>query len=172
MKYLKKFAILIILILVNHTVNAQTESYFQENIAITDLEAVKLTDGTFFYQLRLKDFGKGKLLPEGFGISGYSFMDNGQFNDAVAGDGIYAAQQTLDSKLLKSQPITKTTFYDQKFKHNQSLLDSGGTTINDGVGCRFRLCGCPCSSYPCPVCELFGWSCWEPYDCEIFISIE
>lgn len=172
MKYLKTLPIIILLLCLNQTVEAQSETYFKENMAITDLAAVKNTNGTFYYQLKLKNYGKRKVLPEGFGMKGQVFMDNGQFNDAVAGDGIYTSMEHLDAGLLKSRPITKTTFYDVDFQHIGSLSGTGGTTINQGVGCKFRQCGCPCSSYPCPACTIFGWSCWEPYDCEISIGME
>lgn len=171
MKFIQYVGVVMLLMITCQEVNAQSERYLQENVAFTDLEAVKTQGGMFYYQLKLRDFGNSLKAPDGFGLNGYTFMDNGEGNDKVKGDGIYAANETKSTKLLLRKPIRKRAFVDSKFKHMNSLTAVVGDSSNIGISCTIVPCGCPCPPVSCAACTMFGWSCWTVTSCEIDIGI-
>jgi hypothetical protein len=146
---------------------AQTQQYIQENIAITNVAYLDQNDGSFIIKVQLKDYGGKNQLPEGFGLNGITFSDNGKNNDTKAGDGIYYSKERGDYKKISGKTPKYTTVTDVTFKHGSKL---GKTT---GITCKFKKCGCPCpDGGTCPACEWWGWSCWELTECEIGIGLE
>jgi len=167
MKYLKILLTTILFIFVSNIIHSQVSDVLFENIAITNIKAIEKTNGKFYYELTLKDFSGQNLLPEGFGLSGHTFMDNGNFNDKKANDGIYTAKEETSIAKLREHPITQTVIYDESFKFENKLKIS-----QRGVGCKIRSCGCPCDDgINCPACSIFGFNCWTIYDCEFIIDV-
>ena len=166
MNYLLQKQLLCILLLISSISFGQKGDSFFENVAITDINTVDNGDNTFYYTITLKDFSKLEALPSGLGLNGYIFMDNGQFNDAKANDGIYSSKEHKPLSWLTSHPINKKVFYDQEFKYQNSLQRSAR-----GLSCKFERCGCPCSNgYSCPACDWHGFNCWIITECQIGID--
>lgn len=150
--------------------NAQESTTFFQNVAITDMDAVKNQNGTFQYSLTLTDFSGKEILPAGFGLYGYIFADDGKNGDKKANDGIYTARQKRNINILKNNPIKNTTFYDSSFRHQNRLVGSSNQRI--GISCKVEKCGCPCSNgNNCGACSQLGWSSWMITECEVDLTI-
>lgn len=148
-----------------NNVNSQNKDSFFENVAITNIIAVEQEAKTFYYELTIEDFSGKEILPKGFGLAGYTFADNGEFNDKTKGDGIYSSIETKSLNYLKSNPIKYTIVHDQSFKFMSQLLSNGKRAI---ISCTFVPCGCPCSNgINCGACAQFGWTCWRLTECDI-----
>lgn len=168
LKIFKQVVIVLLVCLSNSMIGQKTSDTFFENVAIIDVKAVKTNDGKYHYELKLKDFSGREVMPEGFGLKGQAFMDNGKYNDRKANDGIYTAREKIPQKKLTEKPISQTVFYDESFKYI-NLLPSDNQ--QRGIGCKFKRCGCPCSTgLTCVVCMEFGWSCWIATECELIFD--
>jgi hypothetical protein len=140
--------------------------------------------------IEIKNFNSDLVLKTQYYIDGIQYTDDGQFNDEIAGDGLFTSIQTYLSKNLKSGNNQDELNLGQNFKFNNELksflkekYDYNTTTNNSGksvarkskikFGCKVRTAECPETSW---------WnSCWplsspctcvEFYDCEASIEIE
>jgi hypothetical protein len=146
-----------------------TEEYLKQNIALTKIKARVVSPDFYVCEITITDFNKKLPLPEGFGMKGLVFSDNGTGNDLVKGDRVYSSTEQI--KFLNGQPKIlekKSIYYDENFQYKPSLDSDNGSQTK--IGCKFRKCGCPCrAGYTCRACEWCGWQCWEVYECEFAI---
>ena len=151
-----------------------SETYLRENIALSNITGRAISAQDFVYEMKVTDFKKTIPLPEGFGLNGKVFSDNGQGFDLVKGDGIYTSHESyrMDASNVKVRQQPQTVF-DESFKHKSSLRQGGSSTdvSGPGISCKIRKCGCPCSNgNTCPACEWWGWQCLQLYDCVVTIG--
>lgn len=152
-----------------------SETYLRENIALTNITGRSISAVDFVYEITVKDFKKTIPLPEGFGLNGKVFSDNGQGFDLVKNDGIYTSHESykMDASNAKVRQQPQTVF-DESFRYGASLKQAGaaGTDVSGpGISCKIRKCGCPCSNGgTCPACEWWGWQCLQLYDCVVTIG--
>ncbi len=145
-----------------------TEEYIKANVAITAIRARPVSEFTYVSEIVLRDFGNARARPQGFGMKGIVYADNGRGTDLVAGDGVYSSTTVL--KYRAGQPREKernTVFTDEGFLHSDQLA-FGQEASKIKIKCKFKKCGCPCpGGGTCPACQWFNWSCWEVTECEL-----
>ncbi|MBT8266880.1 MAG: hypothetical protein KJO41_05650 [Bacteroidia bacterium] len=117
-----------------------------------------------------------KLLPA-YRIDGIEYCDNGQYNDQVAGDGIFTSVTTHRISFTKSY-VSQTYYSSDAFKYSRDLsnyLDANNSNKGPGItfGCKVRTITCPETNFwnscwpfssPC--------TCFEFYDCQVGFKIE
>ncbi len=147
------------------------EDYIKAHVAITSVRARPVSEFTYVSEIVVKDYGKSRTKPEGFGFKGLAYADNGRGTDLVAGDGVYSSTTVL--KYKSGQPRIKernTVFADEGFLHSAQLA-SGPESSKIKIKCKFKKCGCPCpGGGTCPACSWFNWSCWEITECDVEID--
>ncbi|NNF76009.1 MAG: hypothetical protein HKN00_12535 [Flavobacteriaceae bacterium] len=118
-----------------------------------------------------------KLLPA-YLINGIEYCDNGEYNDEIAGDGIFSSVNKYEITLEKSSNGIEF-IQGPKFKYNSEMqayiASKYGGTKDTGIkfGCKMRTIPCPNTNW---------WnSCWplsspctciEFYDCEFEIELK
>ena len=118
-----------------------------------------------------------KLLPA-YLIDGIEYCDNGQYNDAVAGDGIFTSVKKFNITLGKSATgIEVAKGEDFKYEKEMQAFLSSEFKDQRGVGIGFS---CKVRTITCP--ETNWWnSCWplsspctciEFYDCEVGLELK
>lgn len=145
-----------------------TEAYIKANIAITSIKARAVSESTYVNEITIRDFGNARLKPQGFGMKGQIFADNGRGTDRVAGDGVFTSTTIQRYKTTRVREKERNTvFYDEAFLHTAKLaMETPASKVK--IKCKFKKCGCPCpGGGTCPACEWFSWSCWEITECDI-----
>ena len=155
------------------------DRYESSVILIRDYNEIRQrsTEGKQALTFTMVNFDKRyKLLPA-YLINGIEYCDNGRYNDAVAGDGVFTSVQKYNVTLSKSANgvnISKGSNFayekDLQKYINRSL--SGRSDSGIEVKCKIRTITCP---------ETNWWnSCWplsspctciDFYDCEISVDI-
>jgi hypothetical protein len=167
MKYLKKIILFVVLFVMvsNFTYSQMADGkYIDENVAIIDVSTIDVGKNMVASVITLKDFNGSKSLPEGFSLNGYTFMDNGNFNDRKANDGHYTSKETKVNSNLKNNSKLNTVFTTSSFQYQNEL-----NYQYRGIGCSFERCGCPSSCGSCPACDWYGWDCWRVKECELIL---
>jgi hypothetical protein len=167
MKYLKKTVLFVVIFVMasNFTYSQMADGkYIDENVAIIDVSTIDVGKNMIASVITLKDFNGSKSLPEGFSLNGYTFMDNGNFNDRKANDGRYTSKETKVNSNLKNNNKLNTVFTTSSFQYQNEL-----NYQYRGIGCSFERCGCPSSCGSCPACDWYGWDCWRVKECEIML---
>ena len=150
-------------------VNAQSNQYLKSNVAISNIKLISNSKSKLHYELRLIDYAGTQALPKGFGLNGFTFTDDGKYNDRVPNDGIYTSKETISASKAPKVPSGDKIFYDEGSFAHKSAVKSGSNM--KGIGCEFEPCGCPCEGFTCLACEWFGWSCWKVTKCEFIIEL-
>jgi hypothetical protein len=167
MKYLKKTILFVVIFMLvsNFTYSQMADGkYIDENVAIIDVSTIDVGKNMVASVIALKDFNGSKSLPEGFSLNGYTFMDNGNFNDRKANDGRYTSKETKVNSNLKNNSKLNTVFTTGSFQYQNEL-----NYQYRGIGCSFERCGCPSSCGSCPACDWYGWDCWRIKECELIL---
>ncbi len=165
MRYLKNTILLVVIfVMVSNFAYSQVAEgkYIDENVAIVDVSTIDVGKNMVASVITLKDFNGSQSLPEGFSLNGYTFMDNGNFNDRIANDGRYTSLETAVNSNLKNKGKPNTIFTTSSFRYQNEL-----NYQYRGIGCTFERCGCPSSCGSCPACDMFSWDCWRVKECEI-----
>lgn len=135
------------------------------NPAETFSEAVK--SGALI--MNIVKFNEDVTLKDEYHFNGVHFTDNGQYNDLIAGDGIYASTLNLaptDQVLIGSQYIVHTAknfaFEEELLLHLELLYPNVEPTNSQSLetfsmGCKFSIANCE---------EFNGSDCIEFLDCE------
>ncbi|MBI3139534.1 MAG: hypothetical protein HYZ15_13240 [Sphingobacteriales bacterium] len=146
---------------------------FGENVAITASFTRNLDAKTFVKEIKLVSFSASYALPLGFGLKEINYSDNGKLYDLVAGDGIYTSvdryeitDKQASNPVGVSVPVLQQIVVDASFKHDDQLA-KGEYSGKIKIKCRVYKCGCPCNTFTCGACILFGWSCIAVEWCEI-----
>lgn len=151
-------------------VESQNSDYLKSNVAISRVDLINKSSSVLYYELELTDFSGTQPLPKGFGLNGFTFTDDGKYNDRVPNDGIYSSKETISSSQAPAKRSSKDIYYDEtSFVHKLALKTGKGMK---GVGCEFEPCGCPCGEFTCLACEWWGWSCWKITKCEFIIDVK
>lgn len=195
MKYISKIVLVSILSFSLFSCNNEEpmqeniESTFDNSVAIIQYNQnfnAKAKTGVSAKIIEIKNFSNDFALNSEYYIEGIQYTDNGEFNDEIAGDGLYTSIQTFSIDSHKSKNSLDELSYGQDFKFDEELKlylqskygsqsgsfsNRGGGTIK--FGCKVRTVTCPETSW---------WnSCWplsspctcvEFYDCEASIEIE
>jgi hypothetical protein len=118
-----------------------------------------------------------KLLPS-YVIDGIEYCDNGNYNDKIAGDGLFTSVTTHRVSTSKSSS-TVNIFQGKNFQYTNELASiinskyDSETRSGIMVGCSVRIVTCPETSWynscwpfssPC--------SCLEFYDCKVGLEID
>jgi hypothetical protein len=168
----KTIALILAGIFVCDTAELVAQSYFQKNVAITNARVRSLNATTYVRELLLVDFAKQEPLMGSFGFRTDGFFDDGQGNDAKAGDGIYTSRNTYEHSgsvpYLREQPVRSVVsgpITDYAFLHDQALnnnIQGGGgkTALAAGPGIKVKLVRCSCpQECRCLACD-WGWTNW------------
>ncbi len=149
----------------------------REHVAITASYTRNLNSKSFVKELKLENFSKLALLPEGFGLREVTYADNGQNDDLVAGDGLYTSVEKFEitakqasNRIGVSVPVLRNIVVDNAFQHDDELK-KGDYSRKIIIKCNFHKCGCPCKTFTCRACEWWGWSCWTMDECTITVEI-
>ncbi|PCI31605.1 MAG: hypothetical protein COB60_11060 [Flavobacteriaceae bacterium] len=197
MKYLSKITFVLFLSLVFSSCSkdeTSTEALalsFDESVAIIQysnniLSKTKSSEEAII--IEIKNFNSDLVLKTEYYIDGIQYTDDGQFNDEIAGDGLFTSIQTYLSKNLKSSNTQDELNLGQNFKFNNELKSFlkkkyGYNTATNNFAKSTALAkikfGCKVRTVVCP--ETSWWnSCWplsspctcvEFYDCEASIEL-
>ncbi|NNK72799.1 MAG: hypothetical protein HKO94_06375 [Flavobacteriaceae bacterium] len=156
------------------------DHYDDSVIFIQDLNQIRArsSQGKQALTITIVNFdNRFKLLPA-YRIGDVEYCDNGQYNDVVAGDGIFTSVKKFNVNLGKSTngiEVSKGT----EFKYEKEMQALLNTKFNDqrSSGIKFS---CKVRTITCP--ETNWWnSCWplsspctclDFYDCELELEID
>lgn len=189
MKYLIKTGTLLILIIWSWscTKDSITEieppATFEESVAIIDYGITKLiTSDNVALTLEMVNFNRDFDLQQEYTIDYIQYTDNGEFNDEVAGDGIYTSVQTFTDDLNEGEVIDEIILNKgDDFKYTEELMNLVNERINEfrplksatgitiRIGCKVRVVTCPeyksCWPFSSPC------NCIHYYNCDASIEI-
>ena len=194
MKYLNISLVLILFI----TMWSCSEETIQENESLTTFEEsvaiieqgttqfINLTDNKNQIALTIEivNFNSNFNLAKEYTIDYIQYNDNGQFNDKIAGDGIYTSVQSFSKEFNEINSELNEIIYnkgdlfkysdkltillDERINEQQGLKSTAKITIK--FGCSLRRATCPeyksCWPFSSPC------TCIEYYDCEGSIEWE
>lgn len=117
----------------NQSVDVKPEqayaSFFEKNMAIIDISIMSISKSHYIKELKIKNFSETKWEYEVFSTQNGVYLDNGQYNDKKAGDGIYTSMDTFeydkDIKYNKDQPkesIINAPIFNSKFEYTDDLI--------------------------------------------------
>lgn len=153
----------------------QIQPTFENSVAIVQ-NGLHKSKSNEIITLEIINFNDNYELADGYNIDGNKYSDDGEFNDQVAGDGIYTFIEDAEN-FNASKNISNTDLminFGEDFQHRDKLneyLNVAGFQKGGKIGCSFRTTTCvetnwwnscwPLSS-PC--------TCVEFYDCKVEIS--
>ncbi|MGI9526836.1 MAG: hypothetical protein ACR2MS_06990 [Weeksellaceae bacterium] len=138
--------------------------------------------------IEIRNFSNDFVLNSEYYIEGIQYTDNGEFNDEIAGDGLYTSIQTFPKDSRKSKNSLDKLSFGQDFKFNKELKrylkskyggQSGSNSRLPESGGKMKF-GYKVRTIACP--ETGWWNscyplsspctCVEFYDCELSVEIE
>lgn len=167
------------------------EAYFNEHVAFVEFGRRSVSLTKFVKTIELKAFYQPERLPQSFNLDGVTYMDNGQVNDLVSGDGIYTTgatyEKSVENALLGGKVYERSNLavVDPQFQHRSELalylngtgdegpvgdptgLSKDGPTVKASIDCdvKFGTCGC--------YADEWGWCdccCVTFYNCKVHIE--
>lgn len=114
------------------------------------------------HTFKIENFDNEFVLHNVYVIDGIDYVDTGDFNDQVAGDGIYTSLKSTVGDSSKKKSETRIIKSD-KFKFNNKLA-----TNKVKIGCKFRMVYGGASSWFGNSCD---GGCIELYDCSFEIEL-
>jgi hypothetical protein len=139
---------------------------FEESVALLPAVDVINAKKETAQAIALKSFTTYKLLPR-YVFNSVDFTDDGKFNDAKAGDGIYTS---MYSTTKPEHSFPNNAVIDEKFTKTEQLnswIETNRLGIGVGISCKFRWVysgsswfGNSCAS-----------GCLELYDCKFEVII-
>lgn len=130
------------------------------NKSLTSNKSVNSNES--FNTFKIENFDNEFVLRNVYVIDGIDYVDTGDFNDQVAGDGIYTSLKSTVGDSSKKSSETRIIKSD-KFKFNNKL-----ETNKVKIGCKFRMVYGGASSWFGNSCD---GGCIELYDCSFEIEL-
>jgi len=161
MKHLFKIAFALILSLSffacsednTENINNDTNNSFEKSIAILDtnskVEGKTSKSNLEALTIELINFNEDYSLNEAYKINDIEFNDNGLFNDAIAGDGIYTSVELFDPLENKSKEAGDKLSYSENFAFTEDLKKElrsryeGKRDVGISVSCDIVTRPCP-----------------------------
>lgn len=151
-----------------------------KNLTVYDVRIRSIDENNYVKEMLIIDFDQNGLT-ESVGYKDYYFVDNGEGNDKVAGDGVYTTTTTFKhdnqtpfekvgtSKSILEKPILNTGFdkvtqitafgKTYKFRDDTWMADAGPEWIfNFSCDVSFGTCGCRAHSWGWCDCCCIGFS--------------
>lgn len=154
------------------------EELFSRSVAIIKFNYDLEPSSNVPLRLKLVTFDKDyKLLPV-YKFNNIEYSDNGEFNDQIAGDGIYTSIENFN---IATEDIYNGVEVNvgETFLYKDQLIDLvKNDYLNRGIkpkavikfGCKVRIVKCPNTSWYNT--SIFGEPCVEFYDCEASVEVE
>jgi hypothetical protein len=145
---------------------------FEESVVLKTLRPVNeksitgknLSSSESYSAFKIENYDKEFILRNVYVVDGVDYVDTGDFNDQVKGDGIYTSLKPNDNVSSKEISVNKIIKSD-KFKFTNKFL--ANKAAGGEIGCKMRMVYGGAKSWFGNSCD---GGCIELYDCSFKLS--